>query len=235
MRAIYTILSLLSLSTLISVNAVEFSFGPIGGSIGSEQKNINTLIGRANTRAGGISTADLNSAWEFGGFLQWKFDYFGIQLRPTYFTQSEDGSAPAGSSYPGNYEYSVKGTNIATIFKLYPMENANMRLYFLGGVTWGMTTMKVVEGDFNVEASGSSLGYQCGAGIDFIFDSHILFGEVSWRYLNVERNMVDSTSGTPAANSVSQYGSGSELEFDNRDISANMSGSLIMAGYGFRF
>jgi hypothetical protein len=228
-------LVLLSLFLSFSTMAVEFSFGALGGKAESEQDHINTLIGRANTRAGGISTGDLDNSWEAGIFVQWKFDFFAIQLRPTYFMQSEDGTAAAGSSLPGTYEYSTKATTVAAIFKLYPMETTNMRFYFLTGAMWGMQTTKIKEASFSVEASGTAMGYQAGAGLDFIFDSHLFFAEVSWRYLGIERNTVDATSGTPESTSVDQHVVGNELEYDNRDLSTNLTGTIIMVGYGYRF
>lgn len=208
----------------------DFAFGIIGGSTGAEQKDLNTLRARANNRDGGISAGELNDAWEIGAFIQWRFSYAGFQLRPSYFFAKEDGSGDSG-----NYEYSVTGYTVSGIFKLYPLENNEIKLFFQTGVAWGQLETEITEASFNATATGSNLGYLIGAGIELGLGSHLIILEVGWRYLLIERNITDSTSGTAAADSVSQSTVGQELEYDNQDLMTSMSGIQTFIGYGFRF
>jgi hypothetical protein len=203
-----------------------FSLGVIGGFTNAEQTHINTLRERANLRAGGISAGDLDRAMEFGAFLQWRYNFMGFQLRPTWFTQSE------GS---GTHEYSTNGQVIAGIFKLYPLESPELKLYFQAGVAWGRQTTEIKEDTFTVEAEGSNLGYLLGVGVELNFGPHGVFFEGGWRWLPIERNMVTSSSGTAASDSVSQSTANGELEYDNRDLSTNMSGTMMMLGYSYGF
>jgi hypothetical protein len=203
-----------------------FSFGVIGGFTNSEQEHLNTLRSRANIRAGGIAASDLDRAWEFGAFLQWRASFIAFQLRPTFFTQSE------GS---GLYEYSTSGQTVAGIFKIYPLESAEMGLYFQTGVVWGTLETKIKEDTYSSTSDGSSLGYLVGLGVEMRFGPHALMLEGGWRWLPIERNIVSQTTGTPASNSVSQSNKDGELEFDNRDLSTNMSGTQMLVGYSYRF
>jgi len=204
----------------------SFMMGVIGGFTNSEQTHINTLRERANARAGGISASDLDRAYEFGVFMQWRAGMLGFQLRPTFFTQSE------GS---GAYEYSTTGYTAGAHFRLYPLESKELKLFFQTAVVWGSLKTKIKEDTFNVEADGANLGYLVGLGVELNFGRHVLLFEAGWRYLPIERNIVTTTSGTPASNSVSQSNVNQELEFDDRDLSTNMSGTQVLLGYGFNF
>ena len=210
--------------------AVEFSFGPTLSKIGSEQDQVNRLISNANTVAGGISTGDLTSAWDMGAFLQWKFSYFAFQIRGSYFTQSEDGAAGSDS-----YNYGVTGKTFGAVFKLYPLENKIMRVFFQTGAIWGTAELAMTEKDLEVTADGSEIGYTIGAGVEMTFEAHVIFAEVNFRYLDIERTTVSSSTGTPITGSVSQYGKNQELEYDNKDLGINMSGTIMTLGYAYRF
>ncbi len=202
------------------------SFGVMGGFVNSEQTHLNTLRVRANQRAGGISASDLDKAYEFGPFIQWRAGMLGFQLRPSYFMQ-EEGS--------GAYEYSTTGYTVEAHFKLYPLENQNVKLFFETGVAYGSQKTSIKEDTFTAKAEGSNLGYLIGLGVEILHGSHAVILEGGWRYLPIERNIVTSSSGTPAADSVTQYTTGGELEYDNRDLSTNMSGTKMMVGYGYNF
>ena len=203
-----------------------FSIGFIGGFTNAEQDHLNTLRSRANLRAGGISASDLDRAWEFGVSTQWRSSFFAFQLRPTFFTQSE------GS---GAYEYSTSGTTVAGIFKLYPLESPQMGLYFQTGVVWGTLETEIKEDTYSSTSEGSSLGYLVGLGVEMRFGPHALMLEGGWRWLPIERNIVTQTTGTPASDSITQSNKDGELEFDNRDLSTNMSGTQMLIGYIYRF
>lgn len=224
-------LFLFILACSFQLSAVEFSFGPLAGKTGSEQDQVNTLIANANTEAGSISTGDLNSAWEMGAFFQWKFDYFAVQFRGSYFTQSEDGTSSAGD----NYNYGVSGQTLGAVFKLYPLENNIMRVFFQTGAIWGSAELDIEEKDLKVTADGSEIGYVIGAGAEMTFDAHVIFAEVNFRYLDIERTQVSSSSGTPINGSFSQYGDNDELELANKDLGINLSGTVMSIGYAYRF
>jgi len=200
--------------------------GFMGGFSSSEQTHLNTLRARANNRAGGISASDLDRAWEFGPFIGWRAGMLGFQLRPTYFTQS------AGS---GAYEYSTTGYTVEGHFRLYPLESGELKLYFETGVAYGSLETEIKEDTYNSKSSGSNLGYLLGIGVEIYFGPHAIILEGGWRYLPIERNIVDSTSGTPASDSVSQSNANGELEYDSRDLSTNMSGTKMMIGYAYNF
>ena len=91
------------------------------------------------------------------------------------------------------------------------------------------------EGDFNLEASGSNVGYQAGAGFEVRFPGSGFFFEVNYRGLEVDRMTVDSSRGTPGAGGLSQYGAGEELEFDNKDLFAGLGGAQLFGGVYLRF
>ncbi len=229
------VLFILVLSSFMSMqaSAIEFGFGILGGVTSAEQKDLNILIDLANTRAGGISTKNLDSAWEGGLYLQWKSDFLAFQIRPTMFFQTEEGSASSGSSYPGDYEYSMSGQTIGGLFKLYPLENANMRFFFQTGVMWGMLETEIKEGSYSSVSDGSALGYQFGAGFDLFYESHVFSFEVGWRFFEVERNIVSSTSG--AAEEITQTSKDDELEYNNKDLGTCMTGTQLFVSYGYRF
>lgn len=207
-----------------------FSFSLLGGQTSAEQKHINTLQDRANLREGGISVKALEKGWEFGATAQYKFGMSAVALRYTHFMQSQDGS---GNSK--NFEYEVSGNNLAFLYRVYPLENADMSFFFQTGFVLGMLDASIKEDSFQTKANGSDLGYQIGAGIELYFDSHVLSAEVGWRYLNVPRLTVSSSSGSPAADSISQSSVNQELEYDQRDFGSNMSGTQIFCSYGLRF
>ncbi|MBI2518937.1 MAG: hypothetical protein HYV97_00905 [Bdellovibrio sp.] len=204
----------------------SMSVGVMGGFVNSEQTHLNTLRVRANQRAGGIAASDLERAYEFGPFIQWRAGMLGFQLRPSYFMQ-EEGS--------GAYEYSTTGYAVEAHFKLYPLESQEVKLFFETGVAYGNQKTSIKEDTFTVDAEGSNLGYLIGLGVEILWGPHAVVLEGGWRYLPIERNIVTSSNGTPAADSVSQYTTRGELEYDQRDLSTNMSGTKMMVGYAYNF
>lgn len=233
-RILMAILILLSILPLLNANAqsnLEFTFGLLGGKSTVEQRDLNFLQDTANTQLGGITTKDLSGAWEMGAFLRWKYDLFGFELRPSYFMQGESGTGGGQK-----YEYSADGMMIAGIFKLYPMENQIMRLFFQGGINWGSSEVEIIEGTYQLQASGHNLGYQLGGGVEFFYLSHSFGLEIGMRWLGIPRNMTSAKSGTKYLGSpISQDEVNQELEINNRDFYSRMSGSQILVFYGLRF
>ncbi len=235
------IVAVLMLSLLPSLNAEAkgggggHSLGVVAGSISTEQEHINTLISRANTREGGISTGALNSAYEVGAFYGYRFDgsMIAFQLRPTFFYQSEDG---AGAS--GKFEYSVIGFTFFPSLRLYPLENEFMKFFMQFGLGYGRANSQIKEGPNDVKFAGGAFGTLMGMGAEFCFSpSHCLSVEGNVRYLVIERNIASSVSGdfTTSANSVSQAEQKKEVEFDGSDLATRMSGIQFLLGYTFYF
>ena len=221
--------SVKSYAAVTSGHSIGFNLGLVNAS----QNQMNDLIKRANTREGGISTGEMNSAYELQGFYMYRFGnpLYAIQLRPSYFYQVEEGS---GSS--GDFNYSLTGFTIFPILRLYPLENEYMKFYMQLGVGYGQIYGTIEEGSAKVEFSGGAFGTMVGLGSEFCLNAnHCLSLEGNYRYLSHQRFGVDSSEGTFAADSLSQYGKGQELEMDQSDVSARMGGIIFMAGYTMWF
>ncbi|MGE4132436.1 MAG: outer membrane protein [Bdellovibrionales bacterium] len=215
------------------------AFGFNLGVVNSSQPSINQLVKSANSRAGGISTSELNQAYEAQIYLQYRFSgsIFAIQFRPSYFYQVEDGSGSLGT-----FKYDMQGYTLFPILRLYTLENAFMKFFLQVGMGYGRLNGAIQEGttsgDAKVEFSGGTFGSQLGLGAEFCFTpAHCLNVEGNYRYLAFERFKVDKSSGTfdTAGGSLSQYDKGQELEVDGSDLSARMGGLMFMAGYTMWF
>ena len=203
------------------------------GTVSASQNQMNDLIKRANTREGGISTGEMNSAYELQGFYMYRFSnpLYALQIRPSYFYQVEEGSGASGG-----HNYSLTGFTIFPILRLYPLENTFMKFYMQAGFGYGQIMGEIQEGAAKVEFSGGAFGSMAGMGAEFCFHpSHCFNLEGNYRYLNFERFTADSSSGTFAADSLTQYSKGSEIEMDQSDVSARMGGLIFMAGYTMWF
>lgn len=208
-------------------------FGANLGITTTEQDDMNTLQSRANVRDGGISVSSLKNAYEGSVELGWRFSgtIFAVSLRPGYFYQKEDGSGSSGS-----YEYSLTGFTIFPIFRLFPLESDLMRFYMQIGLGYGQANGTIKEGSAQAEFKGSAYGSLVGLGAEFIMTpNHSLGVEGSLRYLTYERNLITSSSGTFAGDSLTQSGVNQEAEIDGRDLQSSMSGILFMARYAFYY
>lgn len=213
----------------------SWSFGLFGGSVTSSQDDMNTMITRANTRVGGISTSQLGNAYEAGAYLQRRFtsSIFALQFRPSYFFQTASGTGTGGT-----FAYSLNGFTVMPLLRAYILENKYVRLYIQGGVGWGYLNGKIEEAGTTANFSGSNTGYQGGIGVLFCLTSsgrHCFFTEGNARYMSIERNTVSDTSGSFAAGSLSQAVKGSELEIDGHDFGTSLSGVQAILGYQFNF
>lgn len=217
-----------------------FQFGVLGGVTNTSQDQLNDLQSRANTRAGGISTPSLNSAYE--GALQMGYRFsgsiFAILFRPSYFYQ-----VASGGNAGGSYNYSVTGFSAFPIVRLYPLENEFMHFFMQFGLGYGNATTKISElsttagQQAEVTASGGSFGTLVGMGTEFCFSSaHCLSLEANYRYLYHNRNVVSDNNGYAFnSNSLSQYGKNQELELDNDDVAIRMGGLQFLFGYAMYF
>lgn len=210
----------------------ETHFGVLLGVTQSAQDNINSLINRANYRAGAgpITTGTLTSGYElavqFGYRLQGSS--YALIIRPSYFTQSSNGSGTDGS-----YNYGVSGLTLFPILRLTPLENDFMKFFMNIGVGYGTATTKIEEASAKATAVGSAFGSLVGLGAEFCLTASSCFSvEGNYRYLLMERNLIDSTSGTfNAGSGIYAPGTNKELELDGFDFQTRMSGLQFLFGY----
>ena len=230
-------LRLLLISSLFIAQAhAEISLGGFAGSISAEQNDLNRMMARSNTRAGGIPTSALNSALELAAYFQYRVDksIWAFQIKPSYVFKTSSGSGGT-NAFAGKYSYGVQGVTVAAITKLYALEGKYLRLYFSGGLNYGSMAATIQEVGFNVKASRSSMGFEFGTGLEFTFGNHGILFDATLRQLSINRMTVDSTSGTAESGSASQYGDGQELELDNSDLGTTFSGMRVSLGYAYYF
>lgn len=227
--------------TVLSSSLAHAKGGTGGGSsIGiqlgvtaSSQEHMNTLIQRANSRVGGISTNSLNSAYEVSGTYGYRFDgsIIALLFRPSFFYAKADGS---GGGQP--YNYGVTGFTIFPMMRIVPLENDWLKFFMQVGVGYGRSNGSIEEGSAKVEFEGSAFGSQAGLGAEFCYTAnHCATIEGNYRYLTMERNTVTSTSGTFASGSLSQNAAGQEVEMDGTDLAVRMSGLQFLVGYTYNF
>ena len=226
------LMALTGSSALAAGGMGQIFFGANAGIVTTDQEDMNELKSRANARDT-VSASDLKNAWELGFELGYRFagSMFAVSLRPSYFTQSTDGSGTSGS-----YKYSVSGFSVFPMFRIYPLESDLMRFYMQMGLGYGMATGKIREASASADFSGTGYGSMVGLGAEFLIsDTHSLGVEGNMRYLSFERNTVDSRAGTFATDSLSQSGADQEVELDGRDFKTTMTGIVIMARYVFYY
>ena len=214
-------------------NSGNMSFGFVAGITNSSQDSMNTLITRANLRVGGISTSQLESAYELGGFFMYRFSgtMYALQLRPSYFYQVQTGSGTGG-----NFNYGLKGYTLFPMFRLYALENTYMKFFMQLGMGYGSVNGEISEAGAVAKFNASGFGTMAGLGAEFcITPAHCIGVESNYRYLTFDRSLVSGSSGSFASGSLSQYGAGQELEMDGKDLSTRMGGLQFMAGYTYWF
>jgi len=201
--------------------------------VNTSQANMNTLISRANTRVGGISTPQMNNAYEAS--LQYGYRFSGtiyeILFRPSYFYQKVNGSGTGG-----DFNYGLTGYTLFPILRLYPLENDFMHFFVQVGLGYGVLNGSIQEGAASVTFSGQSFGSLVGLGSEFCFTSaHCMVIETNFRYLLMARNLADGASGSFQGNSLSQATVDHEVELDGIDFQTTMSGLIVSLGYAFHF
>ncbi|MDZ4662597.1 MAG: hypothetical protein SGJ18_13375 [Pseudomonadota bacterium] len=213
-----------------------FEIGVHGGMLTTNQKDMDTLKNRANTREGGISTGDLGTAFEFAASAGYRFSgtIYEMLLRPTYMFHTEEGTDNSGAKF----EYGVTGFTIFPIFRFFPLESDILKLFFQIGIGFGHANGHIQEDTFDIEFSGNDLGYLVGLGIEICFtDFHCMSLEGNVRQLSFDRVLADKVSGTPggAPIGISQATVGQEVEMDGRDMFVTMSGFQALLGYVMHF
>ncbi len=204
----------------------------------SSQDDVNTLISRANSRVGGISTSDMGSAWELNGHYTYRFgkEMYALQISPSFFYQ-----VSAGSGTGGSYDYKLNGLTLFPMLRVYALENKFIKFFMQGGLGWGILYGDIEEGSGKVSFSGNAFGFKAGIGAEFCFTvNHCMNVEGNFRYLPIERNISSKYSGTFASNSVSQpplgdKNTGVEVEIDGQDLKTTLSGIQGVIGYTYWF
>jgi hypothetical protein len=108
-------------------------------------------------------------------------------------------------------------------------------------VIWGKTTGHIQEGSAQADFGGSNSGFQGGMGALFCFGkgNHCMFVEGNYRYLDIDRNIASSVTGSFAGSganaSLTRATNGAEIEVDSHDLDTNMSGVQGFLGYQYNF
>ncbi|MCB0341459.1 MAG: hypothetical protein H6626_13750 [Pseudobdellovibrionaceae bacterium] len=223
----------------------------MGGNLGvtnANQSDMNTLRSRANTRESGISTSDLGNAWEGNFILSYRPSKgsLAFQLRPSFFYQNSDGSNSAGRKF----EYGMQGYTVFPVLRWYLLEDKTIKFFSQFGVGWAFASGTIKEdnatsdGAAELDFSGDDMGYLVGLGSEFCFSrgQHCINFEGSFRILPIPRLIADSVSGAfdssapyGSPDSLSQATSGREVELDETDLSATLSGVQVFLGYLYYF
>ncbi len=208
-----------------------------GGIISSNQAQMSTLITRANSRAGGISTPAMNSAYEISTHFGYRFSgtMFALLFRPTYFYQVSTGSGGGG-----NYNYKLTGFTFFPMLRVIPLENEFMKFFLQIGLGYGRANGTIEENGAQVDFVGDAFGTQAGMGAEFCFSgAHCIALEANYRYLNNTRNIASSATGTFVTTgtnpSLSQAALNQEVELDGDDLQTKMGGLQFLVNYAMHF
>lgn len=243
----FKIFTVLTMSTLMlfSVNSEAakkrggrgaFAGGSLSVGLGvgfatAEQSGINDII--KNAKSGNqATTSELKSATEYSlqGTFRFSNGFVAIQLRPTYFTQSESGSGTAGS-----YSYSLNGFTVFPLVRIIPLSNDLIDFYMQAGLGYGKMNGDITNGPSKISFTGSNFGAQAGLGADFCFIPDHCFGiEGNYKYLPIQRNMVTTASGG-LSNNISQATVDQEFEVSGSDLATQFSGISGTVSYTYNF
>lgn len=206
-------------------HSMEFGFALLGAG----QDDINTMIKSARSTSA-ASTGDMGSAYELFGQYQYDFTgtIFSVLFRPSYVTQSTTGSGTGGS-----FNYKLNGFTFFPMLKMTPLENSFIKFFMQIGLGYGRMSGDISQGTSSVTFAGGNFGAVGGLGADFCFTpAHCLTIEGNLRYLPIERNLVNSSSGTFTN---MQTGSGQELELNGVDLKTTLSGVQGIIAYTLNF
>lgn len=209
----------------------SLSFGAGLGVTTAEQDSLNYIIKNAKSTSQ-ATTGELSAGTEFYAHATFRFsnNLVAIQLRPSYFTQSQSGSGTGGA-----YNYSLSGFTFFPLVRLIPLSNDIIDFYLQAGL--GMTKLDgdITNGPTKVSFSGVNFGTQIGLGADFCFvPDHCIGVEGNYRYLPIPRNIVKNSSGG-LSNNITQITPDSEFEADNSDVSTKLTGISGLLMYTFNF
>ncbi len=197
----------------------------------AEQTGINDIIKNAKS-TNQATTSELKSATEYSlqGTFRFSNGFVAIQLRPTYFTQSESGTGTAGT-----YSYELSGFTVFPLVRLIPLSNDLIDFYMQAGLGYGKLSGDMTNGSSKISFTGSNFGLQAGLGADFCFvPDHCVGIEGNYKYLPIQRNITTATSGIPG-NGISQAAIDQELEVNGSDMGTTFSGISGTVSYTYNF
>jgi hypothetical protein len=209
-----------------------FSIG-LGVAMGSyDQEGLNEAIRNAKSISA-ATTGEMNSATEYMGFATYRFanNMVSLQIRPSFFSQSSNGSGTGGS-----FDYKLTGFTVFPLIRFIPLSNDFIDFYIQGGLGYGKLDGTITNGAREVSFGGSGFGTQIGVGADFcFFPEHCIGVEGNYRYLPVERNKVTSSSGA-LPDGIGQASPQHELEnTSGDDVGTKLSGVTGAITYTFNF
>ena len=215
--------------------AGQISLGVNFGIVTNTLKDLNSLQATADSISD-ISTKELGDGLEVSGTFGYRFagSVWALHLAPSFYWNGQKGTRTSDGK---TFEYKAHAIVAMPMMRVYPLENDVLQLFFQIGVGWAQINGEINEADDKTSFHGSNLGYQVGMGINLCYDVHCLNIEGNVRYLEVERSIVDksTSSGSHADGRITQSTPGQELEIDGTDLSTNLSGVQILAGYVFKF
>lgn len=233
MKISVLLLVLLFSTSAFAANSGGWAIGANFSLVNADQKDMDTVIQAADTDQN-TSASQIGNGMEFGASIGYRFGG-GVELvvRPSYYMVSEDGKDGANASY----DYEMTALSIMPMLRFYLLENQTIAFYSQLGLGYTMMSGTIEEDGGNIEFSGSDLGYAGGLGAEFcFFGAHCFYLEGNLRIASVDRMTVDKFSAGGYANSaITQSGKGSELEINNRDFGASLSGIQGVVGYNFHF
>ncbi len=180
---------------------------------------------------GGANVKNLGSAWELSATWIYRLErsLYAFVFRPSYFTQSTDGSGAGGS-----YDYKLSGYSVFPIFRIYALENSFIKFFLQTGLGYGSLSGDIKAGADTLTFKGSAFGAMGGVGVDFCFTpSHCLTVEGNLRYLPIERNLKTGGSCTTSMAGIGQCNG--EVERNGNDLKTTMSGVQGLVGYTMNF
>ncbi len=205
---------------------IGLNIGFINAGESDMNAEISALQAQSNTGAN-----QFGNAWEGNVFLSYRLSGSAtvLMLRPSYLYYAD----MSGSGV----KYKLSGFAVFPMMKIILLENQTIKFYTQFGVGYGHVSGRIEESGMTVDFSGGNVGYMFGLGAEFCFvPSHCLNVEGSMRYLPIDRMTVSSSSGAiPTGSKLTQVGTGSELEINQRDFGSSMSGVLGMLGYTMYF
>lgn len=220
----------------VAVAASGSSAWAIGGSGGGGGWSLGAGIGIVNAgqddmddviKAGGSGAGNIGNGMEVVGSLAYDFGDIAMIFRPGYYWVSQDGA--------GN-EYNLSAISFFPTLRFKLLSNQTITFYTQLALGVVMMKGEVKEASYDVEFSGTQLGYSAGLGSEFCFwPDHCFFLEANLRVAGVDRMKVDSTSGTKTNSAITQDTKGMEFELNDRDFSASLSGIQGIVGYNLHF
>lgn len=234
MIRIFLVLIIASVSnSAFAISSGSWSIGANFSLVNADQDDMDTVIQAADTDQN-TSASQVGNGMEFGASIGYRFSN-GVELlvRPSYYMVGEDGKDGSNASY----EYEMTAISVMPMLRFYLLENQTIAFYSQLGLGYTMMSGTIEEDGGNIEFSGSDLGYAGGLGAEFcFFGAHCFYLEGNLRIASVDRMTVDKFSAGGYSNSaISQSGKGQELEINNRDFGASLSGIQGVVGYNLHF